>query len=57
MKHIKIALIPGDRVVTYTGIIVDHRPQKEDPNGIRMVAGRNLIKGCFPGELTTKTAN
>ncbi len=27
MNHIEIALIPGDRVVTYAGIVVDHRPQ------------------------------
>ena len=57
MSHIEIALIPSDRVVTYAGIIVDHRPQKEDPNCIRMVAGGNLIKGCYLGELTTRTAN
>ena len=43
MSHTEIALIPGDRVVTYIGIVVDHRPQKEDPNCIRMVAGKNLI--------------
>ena len=57
INFIEIALIPGDHIVTYTGIIVDHRPQKEDPNRIRMVAGVNLIKGCYPGELTTRTAN
>ena len=57
MNHIEIALIPGDRVVTYAGISVDHRPQKEDHNHIRMVAGGNLIKGCYPGELTMRTAN
>jgi len=32
-SHIEIALIPGDRIVTYAGIVVDHRPQKEDPLG------------------------
>ena len=57
MSHIEIALIPSDRIVTYTGIVVNHRPQKEDPNRIRMVAGGNLIKGCYPGELTTRTVN
>ena len=57
MSHTEIALIPGDRVVTYAGIVVGHRPKKEDPNCIRMVAGGNLIKGCYPGELTTRTAN
>ena len=44
MTHMEIALIPSDRVVTYAGIVVDHRPQKEDPNRIRMLAGGNLIK-------------
>jgi hypothetical protein len=57
MNHIEIALIPGDRVVTYAGIVVDHRPQKEDPNHIRMVAGGNLIKACYQGELTMRTAD
>ena len=57
MNHIEIVLIPGDRVVTFAGIVVDHRPQKEDPNRIRMVAGGNLIKGCYLGELPTRTAN
>ena len=32
MSHIEIALIPSDPVVTYAGIVVDHRLQKEDPN-------------------------
>ena len=57
MSHTEITLIPGDRVVSYAGIVVDHRPQKEYPNHIRMVAGGNLIKGCCPGELTTRTAD
>jgi hypothetical protein len=57
MTHMEISLIPSDRVVTYPGIVVDHRPQKEDSNRIRMVAGENLIKGCNPEELTTRTAD
>ena len=28
-----IKLIPRDRVVTYARIVVDYRPQKEDPTG------------------------
>jgi hypothetical protein len=39
MSHIEIVLIPSDLIVTYAGIIVEHRPQKEDPDRIRMVAG------------------
>ncbi len=57
MTHMEIAFIPSDRVVTYSRIVVDHWPQKEDPNCIRMVAGGNLIKGSYLGELMTRTAN
>ena len=34
--------IPRDRVVTYARIVVDYRPQKEDPNRVRITAGGNL---------------
>jgi hypothetical protein len=47
--------IPKDRVVTYAQVVVDHRPQKTDPNRIRITAGGNLIN--FPGELTIRTAD
>ena len=57
ITHVEISLIPSDRVVTYAGIVVDHRPQKEDPNRIRTIEGRNLIKGCYLGEFTTRTVN
>ena len=45
--------IPKDRVVTYARIVVDYRPQKKDPNRVRITAGGNLIQ--YPGELTTRT--
>ena len=35
--------------------MVDYRPQKEDPNRVRITAGGNLIQ--YPGELTTRTAD
>ena len=47
--------IPKDRVVTYARIVVDYRPQKKDPNRVRITAGGNLIN--YPGELTTRTAD
>jgi hypothetical protein len=36
-------------------VVVDHRPQKADPNRIQITAGGNLIN--YPGDLTTCTAN
>jgi hypothetical protein len=47
--------IPGDRTVTYARIVVDYRPQKEDPNRVRITVGGNLID--YPFELTTRTAD
>jgi hypothetical protein len=47
--------IPKNRVVTYLRVVIDHRPQKADPNQIRITAGGNLIH--YPGKLTTWTAD
>ncbi len=47
--------IPRDRVVMYAWVVVDHRPQKVDPNQIRITTGGNLIH--YPGKLTTRMAN
>ena len=55
LTHEEIAKIPKDRVITYARIVVDFRPQKEDPNRVRITAGGNLIN--YPGELTTRTAD
>ena len=51
----EIKNIPKDRVVTYARIVVDYRPQKKDPNRVRITAGGNLIS--YPYELTTRTAD
>jgi hypothetical protein len=47
--------IPKNRVVTYARVMVDHHPQKADPNHIRITARGNLIN--YPRELTTWTAD
>merc|ERR1711966_38991 len=51
----EIKKIPPDRVVTYARVVVDFRPQKEDPNRVRITTGGNLI--AYPDELTTRTAD
>ena len=55
LSHEEITNIPRDRTVTYARIVVDHRPQKEDPNRVRITVGGNLID--YPFELTTRTAD
>ncbi len=54
LTHEQILAIPKDRVVTYARIVVDYRPQKADPNRVRITAGGNLIK--YPGELSTRSS-
>jgi hypothetical protein len=54
-SHSNICKIPQDQTVTYTRIVIDHHPQKEDPNHVRITVGGNLINYLF--ELTTRTAN
>ena len=55
LDHNKIKQIPADPTVTYSKIIVEYRPQKTEPNRVRITAGGNLIK--YPGELTKRTAD
>ena len=43
MTHEEIKCIPGYRTVTYAHIVVDFRPQKKDPNRVRITVGGNLI--------------
>jgi len=43
------------RIFTYGNPVVDHRPQKEDPNCIRITADGNLIK-CEE-EISVRTAD
>jgi hypothetical protein len=56
MAHDEIAhALRAKRVFTYGNPVVDHRPQKEDPNRIRITAGGNLIK-CEE-EISVRTAD
>ncbi len=55
MEPKDIPNIPMDRMVTYANVVVDFRPQKEDPHRIRITAGGNLIN--YPGKLTIQTAD
>ena len=43
----QVLLIPNDRVATYANIVVDYRPQKDDPRRVRITAGGDLI--IYPG--------
>jgi len=54
LDHDQIKQIPNGRIVTYRQIVVNFRPQKEDPNRVRITAGGNLIN--YPRELITRTA-
>ena len=53
MSHDEIQHIPPDKTVTYARIVVDYRPQKSDPNRVRLTVGGNLLN--VPGDLSTKT--
>ena len=55
MTDEEIKCILGDRTVTYACIVVDFRPQKTDPNRVRITVGGNLID--YPYELTTRTTD
>ncbi len=55
LSHADICKIPQDRTVTYAHTVIDHCPQKEDPNSVCITVGGNLID--YPFELTTRTAD
>jgi hypothetical protein len=56
MNHDKIkTVLKAGKKITYANPVVDHRPQKADPNRICITAGKNLIQcDC---ELLVPTAN
>ena len=47
--------ITVDRTITYTRVVVDYRPHKEDPNQVRINVGVNMMD--YPKELTTRTSD
>ena len=56
MNHAQIANMYAEGNTPMSArILVDCRPQKSDPNRVRITAGGNLIK-C-PGKLTARTAD
>jgi hypothetical protein len=55
LSHDKIQRIPKDRTITYARVVINHQPQKEDPNRVRITVGRNLIN--YPFKLTTRTTD
>ena len=55
LDHEQIKRIPKSKTITYARLVVDFRPQKKDPNRVRMTAGGNLIH--YAGKLTTRTAD
>jgi hypothetical protein len=55
LSHDKIRRIPTDRTVTYACIVIDHRPQKDDPNHDHITIGGNLID--YPYKLMIQMAD
>ncbi len=56
MKHDKIAqIVQVGKKFTFAHPVVDHRPQKEDPNRIQITAMGNLVS--YKGELSVRTAD
>jgi hypothetical protein len=43
LSHADMCKITQDRTVTYACTLIDHRPQKEDPNHVRITVGGNLL--------------
>ncbi len=55
LSHNEIQHIPNNRTVMYAQIVINHCPQKEDPNRVLITVGGNLINYTF--ELTTCTTD
>eukprot|EP00957_Ditylum_brightwellii_P000363 27847-Ditylum_brightwellii.AAC.1 len=55
MDKQQIKTIPDNQTVTYARIVVDHCPQKKDPNRLQLTVSGNLIN--YPGDVATSTAD
>jgi hypothetical protein len=55
MDSKNVTSIPKNQPPTYAKVVFAYRPQKEDPNCIRITDRGNLIN--YPGKLTIQTAN
>jgi hypothetical protein len=56
MKHEEKAMAKNEgKMWMYTRIVIDYKPQKEDPNRVRITVGGNLIK--YKGDVSTRTAD
>jgi hypothetical protein len=55
LVHKEIQCISTNHTVTYDRIVIDHCPQKEDPNCVCITVGGNLIN--YPFKLTTRTTD
>ena len=55
LTHIEICLKPADRMIKYSHIVIDHQPQKDNPNRVQNTVGGNLIN--YPFELTSHTTD
>ena len=54
MSHDDIRRLKGKKY-TYARVVLDYRPQKTDPNRIRITAGGNLVK--YDGDLSVRSAD
>ncbi len=56
MTHEEIAMAKKEgKTWSYARIVIDYRPQKEDPNQVQITVGGNLIK--YKGDVLTRTAD
>jgi hypothetical protein len=56
MKHDELAkILQTGKKFNFAHPVVDHRPQKEDPNRIQITAMGNLVN--YNGELSVRTAD